>query len=321
MTDPSPPPTDTAPGALVFYSEFDDPEEWRAALLAQMPDLDFRVWPDIGNPDEVRTVFAWLPPKGFFSQFRNLTQVINLGAGVDALVGRDDLPDLPISRLSDPGMVRLMCSYVAFGVLRFARDMDDFEAAKKRRAWHYIHPRPLHRIRVGVIGLGALGASVARAIADLGFAVTGWDIAPKALPNVTCLSGEAGRLQVLGGSEIVVNMLPLTPQTRGALDAAAFGAMAQGTKFINASRGAVVVERDLIAALQSGHLGGALLDVFETEPLPQDHPFWDMDNVFITPHLASITVPETAARDVAESIRRVARGEAPLNQINPRNGF
>lgn len=309
------------PGALVFYSQFDEPEPWRRALSDLLPGLDFRVDPDVGNPDEVHYVLAWQPPPGFFKRFKNLKLVTNLGAGVDSLAHRDDLPDVPISRLSDQGMLNLMRSYVLFAVIRYARDMPDFEQAKQRGEWHYIHPTPLHQTRVGVLGLGVLGATVARAMADLGFDVRGWDHAEKHIPGVATYSDPKDWDQFLGDIDILVNMMPLTPQTRGFLDADVFARLAKGAKFVNASRGQVVDEPALVEALQSGRLGGATLDVFVEEPLPKGHPFWTMENVFITPHLASITVPEMAAKDVAESIRRVQEGGEALHLIDPARGY
>lgn len=306
-------------GALVFYSEFDDPAEWKEVLCSELPGLDFRVYPDIGNPDEVRTVLAWQPYPGFFEPFKKLSLVVNLGAGVDQLAGRSDLPDVPISRLSDPGMIALMKSYVLFSVIRYARDIPDFEAAKRRREWHYIHPRPLNRIKVGVLGLGHLGSAVATALAELGFDGRGWDVAEKNLPGVKC--SNAPLEEFASDVEILVNMLPLTNGTRSLIGKAVFEALPKGAKFVNASRGLVVDEPALIEALQSGHLGGATLDVFWTEPLPAEHPFWAMENVLITPHLASITVPGEAARDVAESIRRVSTGGEPLHRITPSRGY
>ncbi|WP_342634675.1 2-hydroxyacid dehydrogenase [Borborobacter arsenicus] len=307
-------------GALVFYSEFDDPHEWRDLLKSELPSLDFRVYPDIGDPEDVRYVLAWKPFPGFFAPFPNLALVTNLGAGIDSLAGRSDLPDVPIARLSDDGMIALMKSYVLFSVIRYARDIPSFEEAKRVAEWRYIHPRPLHRIKVGIMGLGHLGSAVASALANLGFDVLGWDHEQKSIPGVRCLFGDA-RGEFLSQVEILVNMLPLTPQTRGLIDGHVFQALPKGAKFINASRGPVVDEPALIEALRSGQIGGATLDVFWTEPLPADHPFWQMDNVLITPHLASITVPETAARDVAENIRRVHEGKEPLHLVNPRRGY
>jgi glyoxylate/hydroxypyruvate reductase len=307
--------------ALVFTSAFDDPIAWRRALSAELPGLEFRVAPDIGDPGDVRYVLAWKPPMGFFAPFRNLALVVNLGSGVDALVGRDDLPEVPISRLSDRGMVQLMTSYVLFAVIRHARDIPAFERAQRRGEWHYIHPRPLSSFRVGVLGLGELGGAAAEALARLGFDVRGWARTPKTITGVACVSGPQALDGFLAASDILVVMLPLTPETRGLLDARRLALLPHGAGIVNTSRGAIIDEAALVDALRSRRIGEATLDAFAIEPLPAGHPFWSMDNVLITPHLASITIPEDAARDVAESIRRVRSGGEPLHRIDPRRGY
>jgi len=307
--------------AVVFYSQFDDPVAWQKALQAELPDLGFRVHSDVGDPQAVRYALTWKPPAGFFAAFRNLALVVNLGAGVDSLVARDDLPDVPISRLQDDGMVSLMTSYVLFSVIRYARDIPVFERAQRRREWHYIHPRPLSAIKVAVLGLGELGAAAAAALAQVGFDVTGWARTQKTIDGVCCMAGRDTLGEVLGKNEIVVILLPLTPETRGLIGARELALMRPGAKLINAARGAVIDEAALIAALDTGHIAEATLDAFNVEPLPPAHPFWAKENVLITPHLASITVPELAARDVAESIRRVRLGQAPLHAVDARRGY
>jgi glyoxylate/hydroxypyruvate reductase A len=307
--------------ALVFYSPVDDALAWKAALQSELPDLDFRIAPDVGNPEDVHYALAWLPPKNFFARFPNLKLVTNLGAGVDALLRRDDLVPVRFSRLSDPGMVAMMTSYVVFAVTRYARDIPVFERAKRRGEWEYVHPRPLSEIRIGVLGLGELGAPTAQTIAGLGFDVTGWSRSKKDIPGVRTEIGRDGLERVLAQSEILVCLLPLTPESRALLGARELSLMPKGAKFVNASRGAVIDENALIEALRSGAIGEATLDVFETEPLPSGHPLWSLDNVLITPHLASITTPSLAARDVAESIRRMRRGLPPLHEVDPDRGY
>ncbi len=307
--------------ALVFYSAVDDPSAWREALAAELPELDFRVAPDVGDPAEVGYALVWSPPAGFFSSFPNLRLVTNLGAGVDALVRRDDLVPVPISRLNDPGMVQMMASYILFAVTRYARDIDVFEAAQRRGAWTYVHPRALSEVKVGLLGLGELGTPAALALAGMGYSVTGWSRSAKTLPGVTCLTGREGLETILTGSDIVVVLVPLTRESEGLIGAAELALMRKGAKLVNASRGRLVDEAALIAALESGHLGGATLDVFVAEPLPEGHPLWTTPNVLITPHIASITVPALAARDVAESIRRVRRGEPPLHEVHAARGY
>lgn len=307
--------------ALIFYSEFDDPKAWKKTLIEELPDLDFHTDPNAVDPATVHYALAWKPPAGFFGRFPNLKLVTNLGAGVDSLVGRDDLPDVPISRLSDTGMVQLMTSYVLFAVIRYARDIQIFERAQRRSEWRYVHPRALSDIRVGVLGLGELGGPAAQALATAGFDIRGWSRSLKDIPGVRCTAGLDTLDALLRETEILVILLPLTEDTRGLINARRLALLPAGAKLINASRGAVVDEPALIAALRSGQIAEATLDVFAVEPLPKTHPFWGMENVLITPHLASITVPEAAAREVAESIRRVRSGLPPLHRIDPRRGY
>jgi glyoxylate/hydroxypyruvate reductase A len=236
-------------------------------------------------------------------------------------MGRGDLPDVPIVRLSDPGMVAMMTSYVLFAVIRYARDIDKFEAAQRERQWLAITQRPLASVKVGVLGLGELGSAAARALAGLGFDVTGWSSNPKDLPSVRCVHGMDALDGVLAEAEILVLMLPLTPATRCLMSEERLRKMRRGAKLINVARGAVVDEQALIAALRDGHLRGATLDVFVIEPLPPDSPLWDMPNVMITPHRASNPDPQAAAKIVAESIRRIRRGEPPLYAVDPKRGY
>lgn len=304
--------------ALVFYSDFDEPDAWEAALKAQMPELDFRRG---GDPEGVVAALVWKPPAGFFAGYRDLKLVINLGAGVDSLVRRDDLPALPISRLNDAGMVQLMSSYVTHAVTHYARDFHLMERNRLKHVWEYIHPRALSSHRVSVMGLGELGGAAAAALAGMGYDVTGWARSAKTIPGVRCLSGADGFSAALREADTVVLMLPLTPETAGVIDAAALAAMKRGVNLVNVGRAGLVDEEALIAALREGQVAEATLDVFREEPLPAGHPFWAMEKVRITPHIASITVPEDAAVDVAESIRRVLRGEPPLHQVEPARGY
>ena len=214
-----------------------------------------------------------------------------------------------------------MTSYVLFSVIRYARDIPIFERAQRRGEWQYVHPRALSDIRVGVLGLGELGAPAAKALAGLGFDVRGWSRSLKSIDGVTCSAGIETLDAFLADTEILVILLPLTPDTRGLLDARRLSLLPHGAKLINASRGAVTDEAALLAALQSGAIAEATLDVFTVEPLPKDHAFWRMENVLITPHLASITVPEAAAREVAESIRRVRTGPRAASPHRPAAGL
>jgi glyoxylate/hydroxypyruvate reductase A len=304
---------------MAFYSAHDGFDAWHAALAAET--IELRRAEEIEDTGRVRQALVWKPPHGFFARFPNLGLVVNLGAGVDALVGRDDLPDVPITRLSDPKMARMMAGYVLFAVLRHARNIPAFERAQRERRWHYIHPRDPETISVGVLGLGELGLTAALECARQGFVVRGWSSSPKSVDGIETSAGPDALQAVLASSDIVVCMLPQTAATRGLLDAGRLAQMKRGTAFVNVSRGSIVDEPALIEALRTGQLAEATLDVFATEPLTPGSPLWIMDNVLITPHLASIALPASAARQIGENVRRLRTGQPLLSRVDPRRGY
>ncbi len=306
---------------LVFYSEFDSFDEWSDLLAPYLPGVEICRAETVQQPDDVHYALAWKPPRGFFAPYPNLRLLINLGAGVDSLVGRDDLPDIPIIRLSDPDMARMMASYVLFAVLRYARDIPTFERAQREQRWHYLHPRSPSSIRVSVLGLGELGGYAAQELARQGFDVRGWSRSQKAIAGVSCSSGLGSLNDFLSQSDILVVMLPLTPHTAGLLSAERLAHLPSGAAFINVSRGAIVDQAALTEALRSGRIAEATLDVFDREPLPPGDPLWRMENVLITPHLASVALPASAAQQVAENIQRAARGEPVTHQVFPARGY
>ncbi|MFC5068667.1 2-hydroxyacid dehydrogenase [Flaviflagellibacter deserti] len=306
---------------LIFYSQFDDFDAWRKALESGLPDLDIRRADEALDPASVRYALVWNPPAGFFARYPNLKLVINLGAGVDSLVGRDDLPDVPITRLSDPNMSRMMAGFVLFAVLRYARDIPVFERAQREHRWHYVHPREARDIRVSVLGLGELGGYAAGELVRQGFDVRGWSRSLKDIEGVSCFAGADALDQVLAETDILVVMLPATPETRGRIGARELSLLPKGAKLINVSRGDIVDQQALVAALQGGRIAEATLDVFQTEPLPADDVLWTLPNVLITPHLASIALPSSAAPQIAENIRRVRIGEKLDFCVDVKRGY
>ena len=306
---------------LVFYSDLDDFERWRRLLIEALPDLEVMRAEEIEDPERVRYALVWKPPRGFFARWPRLGMIVNLGAGVDALVDRDDLPPVPITRLVDPNMARMMAGYVLFSVLRYAREIPFFERMQRESRWEYRHPRNAEDIRVGVLGLGALGARAARELACQGFSVAGWSRGEKRIAGIECRHGMESLADFLAGCEILVVMLPSTPQTRGLLDAERLALLPPGAKLVNVSRGDIVDEYALDTLLASGRLGGATLDVFEREPLPVSSPLWSRENVLITPHLASVALPESAVAQIADNIGRIRQGLAPLHCVDPQRGY
>ncbi|MDF3822154.1 glyoxylate/hydroxypyruvate reductase A [Leptospira sp. 96542] len=313
---------EAALGTLAFYSDFDDFDTWKNALQAQLPQLKVVHASAIDRPEDIHYALVWKPPEGFFQRMPNLRLIINLGAGVDSLVARQDLPkDTPITRITDPNMSRMMAGYVLFAVLRHAREIPFFEAAQRRGEWAYRHPRAPEEITVAVLGLGQLGAMAAHELQRQGFRTLGWSRSPARIEGVECFSGMEALDGVLGQADIVVLMLPLTPLTKKLFDRERLQKMRPGAAFVNVARGALVDQVALTELLHSGQIGAATLDVFEREPLAAGDPLWTLPNVLITPHLASVAIPSSSARQIADNIQRIASGQAPNNTIEPARGY
>jgi glyoxylate/hydroxypyruvate reductase A len=309
-------------GTLGFYSDFDDFQTWKQALQAQLPALRVVHAGQAERPEEIDYAMVWKPPQGIFERMTKLRLIINLGAGVDSLVGRDDLPpNIPITRITDPQMARMMAGYVLFAVIRHARDIPHFEQAQRAGRWAYRHPRSPEDITVAVLGLGQLGAKAAHEIQRQGFRTLGWSRSLAQIDGVECSAGMETLDAVIGQADIVVLMLPLTPQTKHIFDRERLLRMRPGAAFINVARGALVDQAAMTRLLQSGHIGAATLDVFEREPLPAEDALWQMPNVLITPHLASVAIPSSSAKQIAANILRVAAGELPDNIIEPSRGY
>jgi glyoxylate/hydroxypyruvate reductase A len=312
----------TPSGTLVFYSDFDDFETWKRALQAQVPSLKVLHSSAVADPAEIHYALVWKPPVGFFAPMKNLRLIVNLGAGVDSLLRREDLPaGIPITRLTDPQMARMMAGYVLFAVLRHARDIPQFEQSQRESKWVYRHPRSPEDVSMAVLGLGQLGAKAAFELQRQGFKVSGWSRQPKQIEGVACSSGMEALDGVIGAADILVLMLPLTPETRGILDRTRLENLKPGAAFINVARGELVDQVALTELLASGHIGAATLDAFAQEPLPAGDPLWSMPNVLITPHLASVALPASSAEQIGVNILRVSKGEAPEHVIDPARGY
>jgi len=309
--------------ALLFSSKTDDAERWRNALAAELPDLEFRVWPDaVGEPADIEYALAWGPKRGAFKAFPKLKAIFSLGAGVDHLTGDTDLPaGVPVVRMVDPALTQGMAEYVLYWVLHYHRRFGDYRRYGRKGKWKQLPQVGPKQRRVGIMGLGIIGGEAARRLKALDFDVAGWTRSHKNVPGVPCFDGKLGLKDFLARSEIVVCMLPLTAETAGILNAQAFAQMPKGAVVVNVARGGHVVDDDLIAALDSGHLKAAVLDVFHAEPLPPEHPFWKHPKIKVTPHVASLTVPETAAKSVAANIRRMRKGEPPEPIVDPAKGY
>lgn len=307
---------------LLFNTESDRTDWWRDVLSEKIPGLDFRTMAQPGDLAEIEYVLAWNPPPGYLAKLPNLKAIFSLGAGVDHLFKDPDLPrDVPVSRVVNDNLTLRMREYVVQHVLNHHRQQRKYDAFQRQGTWEELHQPHAGERRVGVMGLGELGRDAAEHIAHLGFDVAGWSRSRREIDNVTCFAGQDEFDAFLARTDILVGLLPLTADTRNLINADTLGKLPAGASFINAGRGQQVVEDDLLAALDSGHLSEATLDVFQTEPLPAGHRLWTHPNVTVTPHIASITDPRGVADQVAENIGRAQRGEPLRDLVDPARGY
>lgn len=308
--------------ALLFQSPVDDPVAWADALTRLEPALEVRVWPDAGAVDEIEAALVWRPPAGMLASLPNLKLIQSLGAGIDHIFADADLPDgVPVARLVDDALTRQMVEYVTLAVLHHHRRMADYRDFQARAEWRQLAPLETRHRRIGVMGLGVIGRAAAARLAEFDFQVAGWSRSGTAPADVEGFAGVDGLASFLARSDVLVCLLPLTPATEGLLDARLFAALPQGAYVVNAARGGHLVEEDLIAALDSGHLSGAWLDVFRDEPLPASSPLWRHPRVTLTPHIAGLVLPETASTQVIDNLRRVRAGQPPHHAVKVGRGY
>ncbi|HUZ72416.1 MAG TPA: glyoxylate/hydroxypyruvate reductase A [Stellaceae bacterium] len=295
---------------------------WAAALKRHFPELDLRCWPDVGDRAAVEAALVWAPPPGALAALPGLRLIHVLGAGVDHVLADPDRPaGVPLVRLVDPAMTAAMGEYVQFQALRLHLQDLTYREQQGARAWR-AQPQVIARQRrIGILGLGVLGSEAALRLEVLGFDVAGWSRRGRRVRGISCHHGADGLAAIAARSEILVCLLPLTPETENILDAALFAAMPRGAAIVNCGRGAHLAEADLLAALDSGQLSAAVLDVFRDEPLPPAHPFWRHPRVVVTPHVAAATNPDTAAPIVAAALRRFAEGKRVANLVVPARGY
>jgi glyoxylate/hydroxypyruvate reductase A len=300
---------------ILFASEIENPEVWLPRLRQALPQDRFLVSP---NP-EIDVALVATPPPGTFEPLKRLKLVQSLWMGVDRLLADPAYPKgVPLARLVDPGMVAAMAETVLAHVLDWHHHHYYYRSQQRERRWNRLNQFLASDRTIGLLGLGELGSDVARKLGAFGFNVIGWSRRPKKLEGVTYLTKLD---EVLEKSDVVVCLLPLTPHTRGILNARTLRKIKLGGAVINVARGGHLVAEDLIEVLDSGHLAHAYLDVFEHEPLPHEHPFWSHPGITITPHTAALTEPRTAIPKIVENVERLRRGEPPLNLVDFDAGY
>ena len=307
---------------LLFSSSEDPPELWLPALQAEMPDLEIRVDPEIGDKADIDYALTYYAPHGLLASLPNLRFIHSISAGIDHLASDLDLPrHVTMVRMVDDNLKHMMSEYALYAVLHFHRDMQRFRHQQNLGQWDRGWPAYTPETLVGVLGLGAIGRDVAAKLAHLGFDVHGWSGTEKSIPGLTCHHGADGLKAMAAVTKYLVCVLPLTDATQGIVGNALIRALPQGAVVINIGRGGHVVDGDLLAALDDGHLAGAFLDVFNQEPLPSQQPYWEHPKVVVTPHIAGEIVPHSAAAEVARNIRRFEAGEELPTRLDLARGY
>ena len=308
--------------ALLFRSSVDSEARWAPQLARLMPALEIRVWPEIGDPRNIDYALVWRPEPGLLASLPNLKLILSLGAGVDHILCDPQLPRrVPIIRLVDPYMTDTMSEYVALQVLRLHRRDLEYCAQQAAGIWRELEHKNAAERPVGILGFGQMGQDAGRKLKALGFDVAFWSRTEKAVDGFAGYAGPSGLPGLLARSEILVCLLPLTAETERILCARNFGLLPKGSGLINAGRGAHLVEDDLVPTLSSGQLSAAVLDVFRDEPLPPAHPFWRHPRIVVTPHVAALTNPPTAAPIILDNIRRFEAGLPLQNRVNAQRGY
>ena len=288
------------------------PEPWVQGLQQALPQADVSAWRP-GAPQADHAI-VWAPPQQFIDEQARLQTLFNIGAGVDALLQLQLPPQLRVVRLDDAGMSVQMAEYVCHAVIRHFRELDAYEADTQAGRWSFRKPRLRADFPVGVMGLGVLGQRVAQALQVFEFPVNGYSRSPKDLPGIRCFSGPNGLADFLAATRVLVNLMPLTPETENMLNTRTLSLLQPGGYVINVARGKHLVEQDLLDLIDQGHLAGAMLDVFRTEPLPAEHAFWQHPKITLTPHTSARTLRDESLAQIVGKIQALQRGD-PINGI------
>jgi glyoxylate/hydroxypyruvate reductase len=313
--------------AFLFVTPTWDGQAWASHMRQAMPTRSIRVWPDMGHVEDVQYVAAWLPPADVVKSLPNLKVIFSLGAGVDAILSDPSLPqDKPIVRVNDPDLTMRMSEHIVLQVLMHHRQQRRLDANQVAKVWDQFPQHAASALRVGVMGLGVLGADAARKLSIMGFPTAGWSRTRKAIDGVQCYAGADELDPFLAGTDVLVCLLPATAETDGILNRVLINKLSRSGPFgapilINAGRGRQQVEADILACLDAGELYAASLDVFRKEPLPLDSAFWNHPKVILTPHTAADSDPATICKYVARQIEQFEADGSLVNLVDRTRGY
>ena len=305
--------------ALIFNQK--PTEEWQRNLQELLPDTKVEVYPNISNPDDVEFIATWKPHKNYVAEFPNLKVVQSVGAGIDHLL-HTKIPDsIKVTRIVDPALKQEMFEHVLACVMTSMKNLLTYYKDQVRKEWKPTIYQNIKETTITILGLGEIGKLVAEQFVALGFQVKGWSNSPKNINGVESFSGKEGLNAAISKTNFIVNILPLTDDTEGILNKDFFKECSDHTVLVNVGRGAHLVEKDLLIAIEEKHIKEAYLDVFVEEPLPENHPFWTNKNVYVTPHIASVTNATTALKQVADNYNRMKNNETLLNEVSLERGY
>lgn len=305
---------------IAFLSQSARLDYFRPLMEAAAPGVEVSVWPD-ARCLQADVAVCWNPPRGIYARMPNLRLIHSIAAGVDNLLDEQDTRGLPVCRVVDPNLTRSMVEYVLWSVLYFHRKLDLVLGQQRRREWSRPALDPAGAVRVGVMGLGEVGGVVAAALRDAGYQVSGWSRSLRRIDGVRSHAGEAALATFLGETDVLVCLLPLTDATRGILGTRTFEALPRGAALVHCGRGEHLVADDIATAIATGHLRGAVLDVFPVEPLPEESPLWDMPGIVVTPHMAAMASSAEVIRQVADNVARLDAGERLRNTVDVARGY
>ena len=309
---------------LISVSEFwEDEKIWRQWVQSELPEIDVRVYPDVGNENEIKYAVVWKHPHGILKRYPNLKAILSLGAGVDHILSDPDLPkDLPIVRLVDVKLTHEMCFHALHWVLHFHSDHYLYMKQQIDRKWQQQSSIQPEDRTVGIMGLGNIGRGIGESLIDQGFKVLGWGANQKSsLGDIKYFFGKEQLSDFLVKTNILINVLPFSKDTKNMLRKDDLKSLPIGSFIINMGRGGIINEADLLSLLDENHITAAALDVFEQEPLPTNNPLWSHPSVYITPHIAGQSNPKSSAKTIAENIRRIEDGKMPFPIYNIAKGY
>jgi len=302
---------------------WEDMEVWSNGLQKAMPEMDIKVYPDDGDVNEVEFAVVWKHPRGILKKYPNLKAILSLGAGVDHIISDPDLPEgLPIIRLVDKKLTHEMCLHALHWVLHFHSDQYLYRSQQLKRQWIQQSSIQTEDRTIGIMGLGNIGRSIGELLVTQSFNVIGWGANQKSsLTDIKYYYGQDQLSDFLGRTNILINVLPLTSDTTNIITKKELSLLPKDSFIINIGRGGIINEDDLLTLLSEGHIKAAALDVFTQEPLPENNSLWDHPSVYITPHIAGQSNPNSAGQTISENIYRIQKGELPYPIYSRTNGY